>query len=185
MEAWKDIKGHSHKYQISNYGNVKIKGNLTQRLNMGKMRDYYQKEKIMSPNDNGCGYLKVCIFTDTGEKSERYIHRLVAEAFLDNPNDLPQVNHKDGNKQNNHIHNLEWVSRSENIIHAIEKLNFKPNTVNLHPKSPVVQLDMKTGETIAEFDTITEATRTTNISHISCVCRGKRKSAGGFVWKYK
>lgn len=184
MEIWKDIQGFENKYQISNYGRVKIKENITYRMNMGKIRPYKQKEMIMKPTSNG-NYLKVGLVTKDGSYSREYIHRLIAIHFIPNPENKPQVNHIDGNKLNNSIDNLEWVTVKENSIHARDVIKISRNTEALKPKRPVIQLDKGTGEVINEFDTITQAYRKTGISHISSVCRGERKSAGGFIWKYK
>ena len=184
MEIWKDIEGFEYKYQISNYGRVKIKENVTMRMNMGKMRPYKQKETIMKPTSDG-SYLKVGLLDETGKHKNKHIHRLIATHFIPNPNNLPQVNHIDGNKLNNSIDNLEWVSASENSIHARDVLKINRNTEALHPRRALLKIDKQTGEVLQEFSTITQAQRETGITHISCVCRGERKSAGGFVWKYK
>lgn len=184
-EIWKDIKGFEYKYQISNKGNVKIKENSYYTMNMGEMRKRTQKSKIMKPIENGYGYLKVSLTDENKKVSNNYIHRLVALHFIDNHCNKSQVNHLDGNKKNNNVNNLEWVSPKENIYHLVNELNFKPNTKGIRQPSPVIQIDKSNGEIIAEFDTITQAHNETGISHISSVCRGVRKTAGGYKWKYK
>lgn len=184
-EIWKDIKDYEYKYQISNMGRVKIKENVTKRMNMGKLRNYKQKEIIMKPQVNYERYLKVSLTDTNGVSKNKVIHRLVASHFIDNKNNYPMVNHIDGDITNNRADNLEWCTNSMNITHAIEKLGFKPNTKGISPPSPVVQIDIKTGEVVNEFETISKAMKVTGVKHISCVCRGKRKSAGGFFWKYK
>ena len=183
-EIWKDIKGYENKYQVSNLGKVKIKENITQRMNMGVLRDYKQKEIIMKPSENGCGYLKVGLNKD-GNYKNSYVHRLVAAAFLTNEDNLPQVNHIDGDKYNNCVDNLEWCTEKNNSIHARDVLNVVPNTTGIHDIQPVVQIDKDTGAVVKEYNSMTQAQKETGIGHISCVCRGKRKSAGGFFWKYK
>lgn len=184
-EVWVDILGYEYKYKISNYGRVKIKENVSQRMNMGMLRDYVQKSKIMKPTRNGYGYLKVRLTDENGKAKNLYIHRLVAEHFIPNPENKQQVNHKDGNKTNNHVDNLEWATSSENITHAIDVLDFKPNTKGINAPSPVLQIDKETNKVVGRYDTITEAQKITGISHISCVCRGQRKTAGGYIWKYQ
>ena len=101
MEVFVDIKGYEGEYQISTLGNVKS----------------LKTNKILTPTPHTKGYLKAQLMHD-GKRKMFYIHRLVAEAFLDNPNVLPQVNHKDGNRKNNAVDNLEWCSCQENIVHS-------------------------------------------------------------------
>ena len=113
MEEWRDIKGFEGLYQISSYGRVK---SLERTVWNGK--GYYKKsEKIRKGYDNGDGYLYVNLCKE-GKRKQYRINRLVAMAFIPNPNNLPEVNHKDGNKLNNRADNLEWATRSENQKHA-------------------------------------------------------------------
>ena len=183
-EIWKDIKDYEEKYQVSNTGRVKIKENITQRMNMGVLRNYKQKEIIMKPSENGYGYLKVGL-NKNGKYKNSYIHRLVATAFLSNEDNLPQVNHIDGNKHNNCVNNLEWCTEKDNSIHARDVLKITSNTTGINDIQSVIQIDRDTGVIVKEYDSMTQAQKETGIGHISCVCRGKRKSAGGFFWKYK
>ena len=123
MEQWKVIKDFS-KYAVSNLGNVKT---LFWQNNVnGKL---YPREKILTPIKRKDGYLKVNLHNDEykgrGKGCECLVHRLVAEAFLENPkNSLLEVNHKDGNKENNNVDNLEWCTRQENVLHSY-KLGLK------------------------------------------------------------
>lgn len=94
-------------YQISNLGQVKSLGN----------RSNHKEEKILKSNKNNKGYCKVILFKDSKYKAF-FLHRLAAQAFIPNPNNLPQVNHIDGNKSNNCIDNLEWCTNRENVIHS-------------------------------------------------------------------
>ena len=100
-------------YQVSNYGNVKSLAR--QRRNSKGL--YMQKEKLLSLTNTSTGYKKVELVKN-GKKKSYKVHRLVAMAFIDNPENKPEVNHIDGNKINNHVDNLEWVTSSENSIHA-------------------------------------------------------------------
>lgn len=102
-EIYKDIKGYEGLYQVSNLGNVKS-------LNYNKTG----KEKTLIPHITGSGYLSISL----GRKYRQYIHRLVAEAFIPNPNNLETVNHKDENKQNNSVQNLEWMTNKENVQYS-------------------------------------------------------------------
>lgn len=112
MEIWKDIQGYEGLYQVSNLGQVKS-------LAKFKGTNYKQfiAERIMKQKDNGFGYLTVGI-RRSGKSTTTYIHRLVAQAFIPNPDNLPEVNHIDGNKLNNAADNLEWCDRAENERHA-------------------------------------------------------------------
>ncbi len=97
-EVWKDIKGFEGLYQVSTQGQVK------------------SRRGILKPYINHKGYLKVCLSKD-GVKYKKRVNRLVAEAFIENPLNLPQVNHKDRNKNNNAVSNLEWCTAKENRDH--------------------------------------------------------------------
>ena len=163
-EIWKDIKGYEGKYQISNMGRVK---SLNYR-NTGK-------EKIMKPYDNGHGYLKIKLCKDGKVKKYR-INRLVALAFLENPNSLPEVNHKNEDKTDNRVENLEWCSRSYNV-------NYGTRTEKTC--KPVFSVDKESG-LIMWWQSVIEASRQTNINQgsIAKCCQGKRKSAGGHIFFY-
>lgn len=100
-EIWRDIDGFEGKYQVSTWGNVRGKGG------------------ILSPYRNEKGYMKVGLLDDSGRVQKKRVHRLVAVAFIPNPYNLPQVNHKDGNVANNSITNLEWVTNEQNARHAM------------------------------------------------------------------
>lgn len=136
----------------------------------------------------GRGYLKVDIFKNA-QSYTKLVHRLVAETFISNPENKPQVNHKNGDKTDNRIENLEWVTNQENQIHSFKKLNRKSGMFNkygsAHPKSKSI-IQSKDGIIIAKFGSMREAERQTKICHaiISACCLGKLKSAGGYQWQY-
>lgn len=115
MEIWKKIKETNYRYSISTYGNVKKEFEIIERSNKRKQ---IIKEKIIKPIPNTCGYLKVRCSIDSCKIKNIYIHTLVAKYFIKNIDNKPQVNHIDGNKTNNNVDNLEWVSAKENIKHA-------------------------------------------------------------------
>ena len=122
MEQWKVIKDFP-KYAISNYGNIKF---LYWQNNVNG--ELYPREKLLTSIKKNDGYLKVNLHNDEykgrGKGRECLVHRLVAEAFLENPKNLSEINHKDGNKENNKVSNLEWCTRRENVLHSY-KLGLK------------------------------------------------------------
>lgn len=119
------------------------------------------------------------------------IHRLVAKAFIPNPNNLPQVNHRDGNKFNNKVENLEWCSSSDNQKHAYRiGLKKTPNLGRFgslnHSSKVIIQYSL-TGVPIQEYGSTREASRVTKINQgtIAACARGERASAGSYKWRYK
>lgn len=112
QEQWLPVHvdGFEQKYMVSNFGRIK--------------RKFTHNEKLLPGNINKDGYLTI-LLSSSGKKNCQYIHRMVAIRFLPNPENKKTVNHIDGNKQNNHIDNLEWATHSENHIHAFRKLNRK------------------------------------------------------------
>lgn len=117
VEVWKDIKGFEH-YEVSSIGNVRSKERTSYFINNGKPINRLVKSFILKPSI-ACGYKRVALYKNN-VPFEYKIHRLVAETFISNPENKEQVNHIDGNKTNNHVSNLEWVTRSENTIHAVK-----------------------------------------------------------------
>ena len=109
-EIWKDIPNYEGLYQVSNLGNIK---------------SLFRYKKILKPIKNTLGYLKVSLYKNKKIKVFS-IHRLVAETFIPNPNNLPEINHKDGNKGNNNVENLEWCTRQQNILHRFRVLKQEP-----------------------------------------------------------
>ena len=159
-ETWKEIAGYEGLYEVSNLGRVKS-------LNY----NHTGTENILKPKKTHRGYLRVGLYKD-GHTKQLFVHRIVAKAFIPNPNNLETVNHKDEVKTNNVASNLEWMTKGDNVIYS---------------KARKVQMfDKKTGELLATFPSACEAGRVTGIqnSNISECCRGKRKSAGGYIWRY-
>ena len=186
QEIWKDIKGFEGLYKVSNLGKVKrIKRKIKNQYIFKGEKDI---NYILKGNKNQKGYLQVKLFKDD-EAKNYLIHRLVAETFIPNPNNYSQINHIDENKQNNCIDNLEWCTCNYNNNYGTKKqrlkLNHNPIIYN-YVRKPVIQYD-KDMNKIAEFISIIDANKVTKISfsNISSVCSGKRRTAGGYIWKYK
>lgn len=179
-EIWKDIKGYKGIYQVSNLGNVK---SLPRKTNNQYYKGSYLKQYIYK------GYLKLQL-TKHSKSKWFLVHRLVAQAFIPNPENKPQVNHIDGNKLNNSINNLEWVTNSENQIHSYRILKNIPSMKNHfgsnHVAAKAIYQFDKNNIFIKKWSSIIEATKTLNICacNITDCAKGNRKTAGGFIWKY-
>ena len=175
MEIWKDIVGYEGLYQISNYGNVRS-------LNYHRENRIHILKQIVDYT----GYLFVCLSKNKKRKQFK-IHRLVADAFLDNPNNLPCINHKDENKENNNVSNLEWCNHKYNNVYGTRIKRVSEKTTNGKLSKPVLQYDLE-GNFIAEYPSSHEVQRQFgyDYSSISKCCRGYRsKTAYGYIWKYK
>ena len=117
-EIWRWVVGYEGVYMVSNFGNVMSVPCMQTR----RGHQYYKVGMEVLSHDNGRGYKVISLYKD-GIQHQTTVHRLVAEAFIPNKENLPEVNHMDGNKSNNHVENLEWVTKSENIRHARDVLN--------------------------------------------------------------
>lgn len=166
QEIFKDIEGYEGLYQISNFGNVKS-------LRFGK-------EKILKERTIN-GYLAVNLHKD-GKKKSYLVHRLVASAFLPNPNNLLQVNHIDEVKTNNRVDNLEWCSAKYNVNYGLRMQRFIESNTN-NPKISKKVICIETGKI---YPSTCEVERELGFyqTHISAACRGKYKTAYGFHWRY-
>ena len=153
-EIWKEIQGFEGLYAVSNKGRVR-------NLKNGKIL-----KNVIDPH----GYLRIKL----GRRNVRRIHRLVALAFIPNPDNLPQINHIDEVKTNNNVENLEWVSASQNVRHSIHQISCRINQLRLD------------GQFIRQWDSSMQIERETgyNQSNILKCCKGKRRYAYGFRWKY-
>jgi hypothetical protein len=178
-ETWKDIEGFEGLYQVSNLGRVRSLDHMSVRNLNGKIYDCMVRGKVLSPSKDSSGYLHVRLWRN-GNKTT-LVHRLVAKAFIPNPDNLETVNHKDENITNNRADNLEYMSVTDNIRYGTGISRRR-----LTQRKPVEQLTMD-GKHIAYFDGIIDASIATGAPRelIGKVCHGRKKSAGGYRWKFK
>lgn len=167
-EEWKPIPGYEGLYEVSTWGRV-------------KSYKYNSDGRILSPCKDGYGYFFITLCKD-GKTKMRKIHRLVAEAFIPNPSNLPQVNHRDEIKQNNYVENLEWCTPSYNSSYGTRMQRIKEKI-----SKPILQLD-KQGNVIKEWPSTNSASESFGVasyhSHITDCLKGRRKTALGYMWKY-
>lgn len=184
QEIWKNVVGYEGLYQISSTGKVK---SLFRVLMLPDGRPQTKIERILKQSTSHKGYktVKLC---NLGEEHTCQVHRLVAEAFLPNPNGLPQVNHKDEVKDNNFVSNLEWCTNEYNVNYGTATERATKKRINGKKSKPVLQIDCF-GKTVSEYPSVGEAARQLgNISkqgNISACCAGSRPKAYGYIWKYK
>lgn len=159
MEIWKNTVEDCIHYEVSNLGRVRNK----------------KTGKVLKCNAKKNGYLQVSIAH--GKHTDTSVHRIVAKAFIPNPNNYKYVNHKDENKHNNNVENLEWCTMKYNNNYGIG---------SLARNSRVLQIDKNSSEIIKEWDSMKNASENLNICYqtISACCRHKKKTAGGFKWEY-
>lgn len=183
QEIWKDIPGYEGKYQISNLGNV---------LSLHFKRSSTNSQ-LLKPRIDHNGYSRVYL-RKPGERKVFFIHRLVAIAFIPNPQNKPFVNHINSNRSDNRAENLEWCTQQENIKHGYLYGNVKPPTfikgrtgAKCPTSKPVLQISLSDNSVIQEFPGMNEAHRITGFytSGICECCKGKIKSYKGYIWRYK
>ena len=183
-EIWKDIKGQEGVYKESNLGRVlSCDRHIEIHYKNGKTIYYHLKERFLNINKNNKGYCVVNL-TYNRKTKHKLIHRLVAESFIPNPNNLPEINHKDENKSNNRVDNLEWCTRKQNNNYGIQSKDGRRTTSKLRMKK-VAQYNDK-GELIQILDGIRLAEEKTGVDNRNIVtsCKNKNRKAGGFKWKY-
>lgn len=164
IEIWKPIIGYEGLYEVSNFGRIKsIKTN-----------------KIMKYSKNKKGYCRISLYSKNAKRKKKtyFVHRLVAEVFLLNAEKLPFINHKDENKENNNVNNLEWCDAKYNN-------NYGTKNIRTIRNKKIQQLD-KNNNIIKNWNSIKEASETLNIksSNIVACLKGRQKTSGGFCWKY-
>ena len=180
LEVWKDIPNYEGLYQISNLGNVKSLCFGARNIRKSNI------VKLLHQSPNNLGYHKVQLYKD-GKSKMFYVHRLVALSFIPNPDNKPQINHKDGNKDNNTVDNLEWATSKENLNHAITS-GLRTSTPRLGIKAKPRKINQydKRGNYVATHYGIAETAQLFNVSYksLQSCLSGHHKSSGGYVWRY-
>jgi hypothetical protein len=174
-EIWVPIIGHENFYEISNLGRVKSLKRVIGRENFGS---YTREERFLKLVIKKSGY---CVFSvmSNGLKEQIFLHRIIAEYFIPNPDDKAEVNHINGIKTDNRIENLEWATRQENAQHAFRTGLMNPQSGVTHYSSKRV-INLKTGET---FNTARDAAKSAGISttHFYGMMSGERRNSTCFV----
>ena len=171
---WKIIDGTGGKIEISSEGQVR--SNLT------------KTPRILKAQVDSKGYLRIRVSINRIKKTI-HLHRAVAKAFIPNPDELPQVNHKDGNKANNAVNNLEWCTNKQNARHAMENGLWDNVTAaakrhNESIKRPIIAYKIKGAPSTKYFDSVSAAERTFDSRHICAVLKGKRSHVKGWSFQY-
>jgi|LGVF01.2.fsa_nt_gb hypothetical protein len=184
IEVWKDVKGYIGLYQVSNLGNVKSIDSLVNTKGNSKRLNRGRKLKPFTSND---GYYRICLSKNNNKKNHS-LHRLVLQAFVPNPLNKRTGNHKDCNKLNNFVENLEWATYKENVNHAWNNGLCEENRekMRIFQKRKVNQIDIKTNKIIKIWDSAKEAGEELNLfpSNITAVCRKLGRTVGGYKWEY-
>lgn len=181
-EIWKAIKGYNGIYQASNFGRIRSVPHTTKDI-LGRVRNFDGKIKTLKKAKNG--YLQVSLLKDKTVE----VHRLIAETFIPKKSKKLDVNHKNGIKTDNRVENLEWCSRSENILHSYNVLHRIPYWLNKKGKQfykTKKVLQLKDNKVIASFDGTKEAAQAVGCHYTSIIqaCNKKTKSIKGFQWSY-
>lgn len=186
MEEWRNIKGYEGLYEVSNQGRIR---SLVRKVTYKDGRVYFYKSKVLKPSKDRYGYYFVNLCKE-GKRTPKSIHRLIAEAFIPNPENKRDIDHINTIRTDNRIENLRWATRSENCLNPITNERQK----NSQHSTPVAQYSLE-GELIAVYRSIKEAARQTGCSHgnIYNCCNGgfyykgkwiNVKQCKGYIWKY-
>ncbi len=184
----KPILNYENWYEVDSFGNVYSLDRVMDRdtfLRNGKYmtQKIKRRGKLLTNYKAKSGYYVVNL-SDGKKSKQHYVHFLVAQAFLGVRQGRLTINHKDGNKLNNNVSNLEYCTYAENNRHAVEMGLNKHNIGDFVKKIRVSMVCQKTNNVLKTWDSMTEAEKETNIRHIGCAAKGRRKTAGGFKWKY-
>jgi len=188
-EIWKDIQGFEGLYQVSSLGAIKILGKPPLNGMANWRIKILKKEKIKKQGETIWGYKQAHLYKN-GVGKALQVHRLVAMAFIENPDNLPIINHRNGIKTDNRVENLEWCTYSENLKHAF-KIGLKKPSGNLFVKGhkrakvrPIIQKSLD-GEFIKNFPSILEAHKLFGKkTNIPACLSGRQTQSCGYKWEY-
>lgn len=183
MEIWKDIEGYEGLYQVSNEGRVK---SLQREIVYKDGRKKVLEEKILHNLLSDLGYYHV-ILSKNGVPKRYKVHRLVAKAFIANPNNLPVINHKDENPKNNVVENLEWCTQGYNVRYGTMIERGRQTQFNREDLSKEVEQYTLNGDLVETFKSASEVERKNpqfKTSSITRCCRNN-KVYKWYIWKYK
>lgn len=182
-EIWKDIRGYDWIYQVSNFGRIRSSGfKYKQKSKKGIFFEKYASPKILSQSYTVEGYLVVTLVKN-GKANQYKVHRLIAEAFIPNPEHKPAINHINGIKDDNRIENLEWCTVQENTKHAHDM-----GLCGINGKArQIARLD-ENGEVVEVFESALQAAKQyghyASASNLHKICRNGHGRWCGFMWKY-
>lgn len=181
MEIWKQIQGYKPIYQVSNYGRVRSIARQT-NANGGV---FHRKEKMLTPIQDRAGYWFVYLYREDGKHTVP-VHRLVAQCFVDNPQNKPEIDHIDGDKSNNIPENLRWVTHRENCANPVTSVKQKKYVEGRAKHKCNIAAYTKEGKFVGSWETITMAAKATgtNRHSISYAAKGKYKTSNNLIWKY-
>lgn len=179
-EIWRPVVGYEGYYEVSNLGRVR---SLDREVYAGHGATMIKKGRVLAQTNNH-KYKNVHLSID-GHARKPTVHRLVAEAFLENPDNLPMVNHKDENPHNNNVNNLEWCTCKYNNNYGTKNERISKAMTNGKNSKGVLQYDLE-GNLVGAFPSMKQATRELGYdnSAISACCIGKAKTSYGYVWRY-
>lgn len=187
-EVWKPVKGYEDLYEVSNYGRVRSVDHYTTVVQKSRTYNIFRKGQVLTPKPRHHGYLAVPLYGRGGHATRNMrsfsVHRLVAEAFVENPNGYTEVNHKDEDKTNNRAENLEWCTRQYNTTYGTcQSRRVRKGADN--PRSKAVNQYTRDGELVRRFESVNEIRRCGfSVGNVWKCLNGKYSHAYGYVWKY-
>lgn len=183
---YKDIKGYEGLYKISEFGDIiRLNKEVKSLKSLSGVRVLNQKK--LKPQTNKGGYLYTQLVDRFGDRNHHFIHQLVAKTFLENPNNLYSINHKDENKINNHYSNLEWCTIKYNNLYNNRQLKINEKLQDVVKSKKAIQQYSVNNILIKEFKSINEACRELKIfkQGLSPCLHGKKSKYKGYIWKFK
>lgn len=180
MEEWRDIKGYEGYYQVSNKGRVRSLDRIVNAPEKFGGSRIVKGQILALPLR--VGYPSIGLFKN-GKGEILYVHRIVAEAFIPNPENKPEVNHKDANRTNNNVENLEWVTHLENMQHS-EDMCLRTINIQAAINSKKRKVLRSDGEVFESAAAAARALGHAGGQHIIQVCRGQRSNVAGYTFQY-